>query len=270
MIRRLVPFAAELVTHRDLLWQFTLRTVEMRYKGSHLGLLWSFVNPLLMVGLYIFVFSFIFGGSFGSVPHETRYDYALGMLVGFTVFGFVAETVGTSATAIVGNPNFVKRVVFPLEILPAANVGAAGIHTLVNVGLIVAGALFLGDGLRLTSLWIVAILIPIALLALGLAWGLAAIGVFFRDLAPMLQFITQAFMFASGIFYSPSRIPPQAWEFLRFNPLLQAIDLSRDVLLWHHPIRLMPLLYLYLVGGTVCYLGYWCFRKLRNGFADVL
>ncbi len=270
MLRSIAPFAAEIFAHRELLWQFTLRSVELRHKGSHLGLFWSFLNPLLMLGLYVFVFSGIFGGSFGATPNETKFDYALGLLVGLALFGFVAETIAVSSAAIVGNPNFVKKVVFPLEVLPAANVGAAGVHLGVSIGLILIGTVTLGGGLTWSALWIPVIILPLTLLALGLAWGISAVGVFFRDLGPILQFTTTALMFASAIFYPPSKIPPEAWAVLQFNPLLLAVDLARDALLWHIPIRPLPLVYLYLISTLVCYMGYGAFRKLRPGFADVL
>lgn len=78
MLRHSIPFAFDLWVHRDLLWQFTLRNVELRHRGSHLGLVWSFLSPLLMLGLYVLVFGYIFGGSFGILPNETRIDYGLG------------------------------------------------------------------------------------------------------------------------------------------------------------------------------------------------
>src|SRR3954470_9257512 len=107
MISRFMPFAGDLWQHRALLWQFTLRNVELRHKGSHLGLVWSFLNPLLMLGLYVLVFGHIFGGSFGVLPNETRVDYALGIFLGLTLFHIISETLGLSPSLIVGNPNFV-------------------------------------------------------------------------------------------------------------------------------------------------------------------
>ena len=147
MLRRLLPFAADLWTHRELLWQFTLRNVELRHKGSHLGLIWSFLSPLLMLALYVLVFGYIFGGSFGVIPGETRVDYALGIFIGLTIFHLLAETLALAPSLIVGNPNFVKKVVFPLEILPAANVGAALIHLLISLGLVLLSLLCCGHAM---------------------------------------------------------------------------------------------------------------------------
>src|SRR5665213_1112014 len=141
MLRRFIPFAADLWTNRALLWQFTLRNVELRHKGSHLGLIWSFLNPLLMMGLYVVVFGYIFRGSFGVLPHDTRVDYALGIFFGLTLFQFVAEVMGLAPIIIISNPNFVKKVIFPLEILPASNVGAALFHLMIGLVLALLGAL---------------------------------------------------------------------------------------------------------------------------------
>ena len=126
MLRRFAPFAADLIHHRDLLRQFTLRNVELRHKGSHLGLVWSVLNPLLMLGLYVLVFGYIFSGSFG-IAGETRTGYGLTIFLGLTLYHFVAEALVTAPGVVVAQPNFVKKVVFPLEILPAANLGAAEI-----------------------------------------------------------------------------------------------------------------------------------------------
>ena len=160
MLRRFLPFAADLWTHRELLWQFTLRNVELRHKGSHLGLIWSFLNPLLMLGLYVLVFGYIFNGSFGILPDETRLEYALGIFLGLTLFHFIAEVIGNAPAIIVGNPNFVKKVVFPLEILPAASVGAALVHLLISLMLALVGMLVSGTPLHVTLLWLPVIIAP--------------------------------------------------------------------------------------------------------------
>jgi lipopolysaccharide transport system permease protein len=271
MLRRLAPFANDLWTHRELLWQFTLRNVELRHKGSHLGLLWSFLNPLLMLGLYVTVFGYIFGGRFGILPNETKADYALGIFLGLTVFQFIAEVLSVSPILIVGNPNFVKKVVFPLEILPASGVGGAAFHVLISLALVLSSVQVFGPGLQADVLWLPVILMPVVLLCLGLGWFCAALGVFFRDISQLMQFLIMVLMYASGVFYSAQRsFPAAAWVWLRFNPILLAIELARDAVLWHHPLNLHHLFYLYAFGFAVCYLGYAFFRKMKPAFADVL
>lgn len=266
---RNIPSAADLVKHRDLLWQFTVRNVELRHKGSHLGLAWSFLNPLLMLGLYVLVFGYIFGGSFGR-PGETRIDYGLGIFLGLTLFHFTSEVLLTAPGVIVSNPNFVKKVVFPLEILPAANVGAAFFHLLVALGLATLGVVVFGEGLSWSFLWLPVILLPLVLACLGLTWLFAALGVFLRDIGQLMQFLSLALMFASAVFYPIQKIPPGFWEVMRFNPLLLAIELARDAVLWRQPLNLMHLGYLYGFGLAACVVGHAVFRRLKPAFADVL
>lgn len=259
-----------LLRHRALLWQFIQRNVELRHKGSHLGLIWSFLNPLLMLGLYVLVFGHFFQA---KSPTEDTTTYALSIFIGLSIFHFLAEVLGTSPATIVANPSFVKKVVFPLEILPVANVGAAFVHFLISVGLTLIGIAAFGPGLDVGVFWLPVIFLPFLLLTLGVGWAAAAIGVFFRDINQFTGFLSMALMFASAIFYPAAMIVERsktAWMILQFNPLIHAIELSRNAALRHSPIDLAPLGYLYVVGIAAAALGYWVFRKLRPAFADVL
>ncbi len=259
-----------LVRHRALLWQFIERNVELRHKGSHLGLIWSFLNPLLMLGLYVFVFGYVFGGKFGARSGETRVDYALGIFIGLSLFHFIGEVLGVAPTVIVGNPNFVKKVVFPLEILPVASVGASFVHCLISVLLTLLGIALLGPGPSLGMLWMPVILAPVVLLSLGMGWFCAALGVFFRDINQLTAFLSMALMFASAVFYPAQSIPPAAWSILRFNPLIHAVELSRAAVLWQTGLNYHHLGYLYAISTVIAIGGFWVFQKLRPAFADVL
>lgn len=269
MLRRLLPFASDLWVQRELLWQFTLRNVEMRHKGSHLGLIWSFLNPLLMLGLYVAVFGYIFGGKFGVLPNETRVDYALGIFLGLTLFHYLAEVLGLAPALIVGNPNFVKKVVFPLEILPAASAAGAVFHLLISLGLALLSLLLFGQRIPVTILWLPVIIAPVILMGLGISWLISALGVFFRDIGQIVQFLSTALMWASGVFYSAQKYPA-AWVWLRYNPLLLAIDLIRDAALWARPLNYHHLAYVYACGLLVCILGHHAFKRMKPAFADVI
>lgn len=271
-MRPMFPFQS-LWMHRGLLWQFTLRNVELRHRGSHLGLVWSFLNPLLMLGLYILVFGYIFGGHFGVLPNETRIDYGLGIFFGLTLFHFVAEVLGGSPTLIVGNPNFVKKVVFPLEILPAANVLGAVIHMLISLMLLLVGIVAFGPGLSWGALWLPVILFPLIMALFGVGCFFSAVGVFFRDIGQLMQFFTVALMFSSAVFYPAAKVAtnsPIAWSFLRFNPILLAIELARDAALWSRPLNFHHLAYLYAFGLIASVAGYSAFCRMKPAFADVL
>jgi lipopolysaccharide transport system permease protein len=265
-----LAFATDLWRHRELLWQFSVREVELRHRGSHLGLIWSLLNPLLLLGLYVFVFGYIFNGSFGVLKNETRLDYALGIFLGLCIFQFVSEVISLSPLVVVNNPNFVKKVVFPLEILPASTVSAALFHLFISLGLVLLGVIFFQDGLTARVLWLPVIIFPLAMGSIGLAWIIAAFSVFLRDLTHLTQFLTMVLMYASAIFYSAQKIPAAIWTFVRFNPLLLAVELSRDAVLWNRELNFKHLLYLYVVGAIGCWLGHMVFRRLKPAFADVL
>lgn len=266
-------FVTSLWLNRDLLWQFCLREVQLRHKGSHLGLVWALLNPLLMLGLYVFVFGYIFKGKFGALANETPVDYALGVFLGLSIFQFLAETVALAPNLIVANANLVKKVVFPLEILPASSVGAATFHLLISLALVLLGISLVGRGLTGGVLWLPIIILPVALLALGIAWLIAAIGVFLRDLTQITQFVTLTLMYASAVFYPVEKIPETSvvlWKVLRLNPLLLALELARDAVLWNRSLNYHHLAYLYAVSILTCYLGHKIFRHLKPSFADVL
>jgi lipopolysaccharide transport system permease protein len=243
--------------------------VELRHKGSHLGLIWSFLNPLLMLGLYVLVFGYVFGGHFGILPEETPMDYALGIFLGLTLFHFFSEVLSLAPTLIIGNPNFVKKVVFPLEILPAASVCSAVFHLLISLGLALVSVQIFGHGLPLSTLWLPVIIAPLILLGLGTSWFFSAVGVFFRDISQIMQFLSMVLMWTSAVFFTAQNYPA-AWLYLRLNPLLLAIDLTRDAVLWARPLNYNHLLYLYMVSVIGCYLGHFAFRRMKPAFADVI
>jgi lipopolysaccharide transport system permease protein len=269
-LRRFAPFAADLADNWNLLRQFTLRNFELTLRGSHLGLVWSFLNPLLLLGLYVYVFGYIFPNRFGVLRNETKVDFALGLFLGLTFVGFVADSMAAAPSVITAVPNFVKKVIFPLEILPAASVGAAFLRMLISLLLTLTGAIVLGRGAQWGWLWLLVILPPFCLVVLGISWLFAALGVFVQDLAQLVGFLIQVIMYASAVFYPPSRITPAVWHFLRFNPVLLVIDLGRRAVLWHRPMVPAEIVYLYACGFAMSFLGHLVFRRLRPTFADVL
>jgi lipopolysaccharide transport system permease protein len=264
------PFA-ELARKRDLWWQFTVRTVELRHRGSYLGIVWAGLTPLLMLGLYFVVFGLIFSSSFGILKDETHVDYALAFFLGLILYQLVAETLVISPGIILANPNLVKKVVFPLDVLPIAQLGATWFNLGVSLALMLLGALIFGRGVTIAGLvWLPVILFPMLLLTAGLSWLFAAMGVFFRDLAQVMPFITQIVLYASAIVYPMARIPANIWLFLKWNPLLHSVALARDSLLWDRPINTTHLAYTYVAGIVIFFIGRRVFLKLQPAFADVI
>jgi lipopolysaccharide transport system permease protein len=261
--------------HRELLLQFTARGVEERHRGSRLGMAWQVLSPLLMLALYSFTFGLLLNGSFGVVEGETSADYALGIFMGFSLYGLVADCMGSAPHCMRSNVNLVKKVRFPLEILPAAQALAACQSLIVCLALFALGCVLVGTHVTLHLLLLPVIILPVILLGMGLAWLLAAAGVFFRDVANAMTFATTALFYISGIFYSPSSVHAEgrlrfAVELLRLNPVFVAIDLARDVTLWGRAPALGDVAYLYAFSICVFYLGFRVFRRLQPHFADVL
>lgn len=234
--------------------------------------MWALVNPLFMLALYYFIFGLIFGSRFEVLPQETGYDFALALFFGLALFHVFSETLGWGPQLIANNPNFVKKVVFPLEVLPVAKVGDAAYHLAVSISLVLLGSLFGTAGLSWSVLWVPVLVLPLLLIALGLGWALSAVGVFVRDVAQLTPFIATALQFASAVMFAPAKIQqvPGAWEILRWNPLLQILDLSRRVVLWHQPMDWVRLGFVYAVGIAVLVLGYAIFMILRRSFAEVI
>ncbi len=258
---------------RELLWQFLLRNVKQRHRGSILGAFWLIANPLLMLGLYVFAFGIVFGGRFTDSPDESTLDYALGVFLGLSVLGLVSGTIGVSPGIIVGQPNFVKKVVFPLEILPTAMIGALSYDLLIGLGLCLTGVCFLGSGISQNFLLIPIIIGPVFLIALGFSWFFSALGVFIRDVNHLASFLGLALLYASGVFYSAEKAKvaaPELWKFLQWNPLLQIIDSLRKVTIWGSHPDWGAVGYAWCFGIVVLLGGSWFFYRLRPAFADVL
>ena len=258
---------------KDLLWQFLLRNVKQRHRGSILGALWLIVNPLLMLGLYVFAFGVVFGGRFTDSSEESTLDYALGLFLGLSTVGLVSGTIGVSPGIIVSQPNFVKKVVFPLEILPTAMIAALSYDLLIGLGLCLAGICFLGPGFSISFFYIPIIIAPIFLISLGLSWFFSALGVFIRDVNHLGSFLGLALLYSSGVFYSATKAEksaPHIWKFLQWNPLLQIIDNLRSVTIWNLEINWQSVAFTWIVGLVFLLAGSWFFHRLRPAFADVL
>lgn len=270
MHRFFSPFTL-LWRHRDLVVQFTLREVHLRHKGSRLGHFWALISPLTMLLLYFFIFGLIMGGKFGALPGETSIDYAVALFLGLSFFHVVTETIGAAPILIANQPNFVKKVVFPLEIIPISNVCVSVYHSLLSILLLLCVAPFTHGGLAWSGLFYIPVLIvPLALTALGISYGLSALGVFLRDVSQLTAFLSTAIMFASAVFYSPAKVTPEIWALLKYNPLLQIIVQARKAVLWNQPVDGLAILYAYGCSFAVLILGYALFRRLRPYFAEVI
>lgn len=267
------PLAAvtDLWRHRDLIRQFTRREIEGRYKGSYLGLLWSFITPLVMLLVFTFVFGVVFKARW---PHarggDSLAEFALVMFAGQLAFQAFAEPVNRAAGLIVGVPNFVKKVVFPLQILPVAVVGAGLYH--VGVGLLIAlgASLLIHGSVPWTALLVPLSLLPLALLGLGVSWFLASLGVYVRDIGYMVGVVMQALFFATPILYPVTAIPEPYRAWMALNPLTPMVGLVRDHLIIGNVGEPAVWGMGFAYGVVALGLGYAWFMVTRKGFADVL
>jgi lipopolysaccharide transport system permease protein len=258
-------------SNRQLIFQMTKREVVGRYKGSMMGLAWSFFNPVFMLVVYTFVFSEIFKSRWGGVGgNDSKTQFAVILFVGMIVLSLFSEVVNRAPSLILGNVNYVKKVVFPLEILPIIAMGAALFHSLISLCvLLVAFALFNGY-LQWTVIFTPLVLLPLVIITTGLAWILAAIGVFLRDVGQTILIITTVLMFLSPVFYPVTAVPEMFRPFIMANPLTFIIEQAREVLIWGHTPNWVGFGIYSATASLVAWAGYALFQKTRKGFADVL
>jgi lipopolysaccharide transport system permease protein len=182
------------------------RDVAGRYRGSILGLFWSLFNPILMLVIYTFVFSVVFKARW-SVDSDSKTEFALMLFAGLMIFNLFAECVNRAPTLVIGNVNYVKKVVFPLEILPWVSLGSALFHFLVSLCVWLVACVVLFGELQVTALLLPVVLFPLLMFILGVAWFIAALGVYLRDVGQIVGVLTSVLMFLSPIFYPLSALP---------------------------------------------------------------
>lgn len=266
----LASLARSLWQHRELIVQMTKREVIGRYRGSVMGLAWSFFNPILMLVVYTFVFSVIFKAKWGTGADESKTTFAVVLFVGMIVFGLFSEMANRAPGMILANVNYVKKVIFPLEILPVIGLCATLFHSLISIGVLLLAILLFNGNIGWTAIFFPLILAPLLLATLGVAWFLASIGVFVRDVGQTVGILTTVLMFLSPVFFPISSLPEkfQAWEML--NPLTFVIEQSRAVMIFGKQPDWAGLAIYALASIAVAWAGYWWFQKTRKGFADVL
>jgi len=220
--------------------------------------------------VYTFVFSVVFQMRWGLGDEESKTQFAVVLFVGMIVHGLLAEVLNRAPGLILGNVNYVKKVVFPLEILPVVSMGAALFHSLVSFGvLLLAFALFNGF-LHWTAVLAPLVVLPLVILTLGLAWMLASLGVFLRDVAQTIGVITTIMLFLAPVFYPITAVPEELRPLMLANPLTFIIEQAREVLIWGRLPNWFGLGIYTLIAITVAWTGYAWFQKTRKGFADVL
>ncbi|MFC5594106.1 ABC transporter permease [Lysobacter niastensis] len=261
---------ASLLDNWQLIVQMTRRDVISRYRGSLVGLAWSFFNPLLMLAIYTFVFSTIFKARWGVDQENSRAGFAAILFVGVIIHGLLAECITKAPSLIVSNVSYVKRVIFPLEVLPWIAVGSALFHSAISFTVLLLAQLVLGHVIPWTAILLPVVVLPLVLVAMGFGWLLASSSVYVRDIGMLTGLFATALMFLSPVFYPLSSLPQKFHWLILINPLTFVIEQGRRVLILGMAPDWMGLGLYALLALMFAWFGFWCFQRARNGFADVV
>lgn len=255
--------------NRTLVLRLAKREIEARYRGSILGLLWAVITPLLMLGVYTFVFSVIFQARWGQ-SSGNRAEFSLLLFSGLIIFNLFSETINRAPTLMLENPSYIKKVLFPLEIMPWVAICVSLFNALVAFCLLFLFYPFVFGAPPLSILFLPLLLVPLMLITLGLTWFLSSVGVYLRDIRQVIGVLTTMLLFLSPIFYPVSALPEKFRQLIYFNPLTLMLERSKDVMFWGHSPSILGLALLTLLSWAVAWLGYLWFIKTKKGFADVL
>ncbi|WP_254063352.1 ABC transporter permease [Rhodanobacter sp. L36] len=262
------PYRA-LQRHFPLVMQMAKRDVIGRYRGSFIGLLWSFFNPLLMLAIYTFVFSVIFN-SHWNVPGGEHMAYAVILFAGLNINAMFSECANKAPTLIVENTNFVKKVVFPLEILSWSTLGSALFHLLISTVVLIVFELIVQGSVPWTAVMFPIVAIVFLPFVAGTIWLLASLGVFLRDLKQAINVITTILLYLAPVFYPREHIPAAYRELLYLNPLTVIVESSQNVLVWGRMPNWGALGLYALASCLFAWFAFAWFERARKGFADVL
>jgi len=258
--------------HRYLIGQMTWREFGLRYRGSYLGMLWSILYPLFTLLIYTFVFSVVFKARWQSaIENQTSTgEFAIVLFAGLIPFYFFSEVINKAPGLILNYPNYVKKVVFPLEILVVVICGSALFSSFFNIGIILIATMIVLHTFQPTIILLPLIYLPLVLLTSGFAWFLASLGVYIRDIGQFISLVTQIFLFISPIFYPISSVPEKFQNILRLNPLTMIVTNCRNLLLWGELFSIREWAIWTLISIVIAIIGYIWFIWTKRGFADVL
>ena len=257
--------------YRYLIVQLWYQEVRTLYRGALLGFFWTILTPFLDFVIYSWVFSVLFHARV-KPPRGVNISLPFGLilLAGLFPYNIFAQVVGAAPMEILKRPNYVKKIRFPLEVLPVVRLGVAFFQGSVALGVLLVGALYFMHRLPWTVLLLPAALLPLVFLSLGLGWFFSALGVYLRDLPNIVAVVLRVCFFATPIVYSPSRLPNWALPVIQANPLTFVVQAVRDVLLWGRIPSLRGWVFWTLFTAGVALLGYWWFKQTAQGFADVM
>lgn len=255
--------------NRTLIKALTRREIIGRYRGSVMGIMWSLFNPLFMLLVYTFVFSEVFKIRWG-VGGDSKTEFASALFIGLIFFNLLSDCVSRAPSLICSNVNYVKKVVFPLEILPFVVLGSALFHGALGFGVWLVAYIFAGGGLHISMLYLPLVVLPFIFIVMGVSWALASLGVFLRDVSQFIGPLTTILMFLSPIFYPLSALSEFGSKLLYLNPLSPVIEQSRIILIIGDAPDFIILGCYWGAASITAWLGFAWFQKTRKGFSDVL
>ncbi len=265
---------ASLLSQRYLVWQLTKRDLAARYRGSMLGLLWSIFEPLLRLAIYSLVFGVIFRARWPELAEgggrASGFQFVVVLFAGLILHGFLAECLGRAPGLIRENASYVKKLVFPLEVLPWTVIGKALVHLGIGLTILLTFNVLAFHSLQWTIVYLPLVIVPFAVLVAGLVWGIAALGVFVRDIDQVIGVLVIALLFLSPIFFPVSAVPEMIRPLIYLNPLSFVVDQARDVLLWGRHPDWTGLAAYTGIAMVIAWFGFYVFARLRRAFADVL
>jgi len=258
-----------MAVNRELIIALIRRDAFGRYRGSFMGVIWSFITPILMLMVYTFVFSSVFKMKW-SASSDSNLEFSLIMFSGLIVFNLFSECANRSPGLIISNVSYVKKVIFPLEILSVTMLGSAVIHMSINFTVWLIAYFILFGAPPLTIFLLPIVILPLLLIILGISWFLASLGVYIKDITQFIGMLITILMFLSPIFYPVSSIPESYRSLLQLNPLTQVLENVRGVLFWGNVPNIYSWTQFFIISVLVSWIGYAWFQITRKGFADVL
>lgn len=255
--------------HRRVIGHLTRRDIAVRYRGSLLGTLWAVLNPLLLLVAYTFVFTTVFRMKW-NVGLDNKAQFAIVVFAGMVVHSFFADCAGRAPGLVIANANYVKRVVFPLDVLPWVCVLSALFHTAIGLVVLLAFVLFESGSLPATVVFVPLVMLPLVVLSVGAVWLLAAIGTYLRDLGYVVGLLVMLLLFLSPVFYPLDAVPPEYRDLIAANPLTLIIEQLRATAIFGQAPDWSALV-AYTAGAyAFAWFSLYVFRRARRGFADVL
>ena len=265
----LLHIPGSLIEHRFVIGQLSKRAILGRYRGTVLGLFWSLITPLLMLAVYTFVFGTILQVRWVSQDGGNA-EFAAILFSGMLVHGILAECLTQASTLIVGNPQYVKKVVFPLEALPWVTVISAFFQGVISTGILLAYLFITQGGIPWTAILFPIPLFSLVFVCIAVGWLIAATAVYLKDIAQMMGLLSTVLFFMAPILYPKTALPAEFRHLLYLNPLTYIIEQFRSVVLWGELPDWTGLTLYTLVAMLAAWVSLAWFQKTRNGFADVL